>query len=159
MTIINIAYLVEILIPPFLKGENLVLLLKASTKPIQDNITWFYDFYDKKKYELRFNGQIIYLEDLLNNEFDPVLRRIYIDDGDQSPTVYIFNVSENNESLYLFNNSEDGDPTYIYNGVVGSQPTDFVVFVPTGLVYNENLMKFYLNKYKIASKRYKIEEI
>lgn len=159
MIIIDLYFLIEITLPPFLRGINLLSLLTAAIKPIVQTQQSFYQFYEDKKYELTFNGQVIYLEHLLNDQFDSVLRRIYIEDGDQTTNIYLFNNSENNEAEYVFNKSENKEDLYLFNTSVTYTDLDFIVFIPIGLVYNENLMKFYINKYRLAGKRFQIQEI
>ena len=159
MIVIDLYYLMEILLPPFLRGINMMSLLIAALKPLVEVQQNFYQFFGDKKYELSFNGQVIYLEHILNDQFDSTLRRIYIDDAEQSPTVYLFNESEDNEETYLFNNSESVEDLYLFNSSVTYTDFDFIVFVPIGLIYDENLMKYYINKYRCAGKRFKIQEI
>ena len=49
--------------------------------------------------------------------------------------------------IYLYERADYGD-----TGV------DFIVLVPRGLQYNEFEMKYLIDFYKLASKRYKIQE-
>lgn len=159
MIIIDLYFLIQITLPPFLRGANILAFLYSAIKPLVDIQTAFYQFYQDKKYELTFNGQVIYLEHLLNDKFDNTLRRIYIGDASQTPNVFVFNKSEGNEPVYLFNNSEYQSETYLFNASEETPGVDFFVFVPIGLSYNLNLMIKYLNKFKTAGKRYQIIEI
>lgn len=159
MITIDLFYLMEVLLPPFIRTPILISFLRAPFRVLNTVLTDFYSFYEAKKYELTFNGEVIYLEHLLNDQFDDVLRRIYIDDAEQTPSIYWFNVSEDNEETFLFNNSETSDELYLFNSATFFTDYDFIVFVPIGLVYDANLMKYYVNKYRCAGKRFKIEEI
>lgn len=159
MIIIDLYYLINITLPPFLRGDNTLALISSMIKPLVDTQTKFYEYFEEKKYELTFNGQVIYLEHLLNDKFDNVLRRIYIGDASQTPNVFLFNHSEHNEPLYLYNNSQNINTTYLFNASEETPGVDFIVYIPIGFVYNENLFKKYLNKFKTAGKRYKIQEI
>jgi hypothetical protein len=159
MILIDFYYLIKITLPPFLRGINTISLLNAIIKPLSDIQNNFYQFYEDKKYELTFNGQVIYLEHILNDKFDPILRRIYIGDAEQTPNVYVFNDSEDNEAIYLFNNSDTSEDIYLFNASEETPGLDFIVFIPIGFTYNDNLMKYYINKFKTAGKRYQIQEI
>ena len=159
MIIIDLYYLIEITLPPFMRGINMLAFIFASIKPLNDIQILFYQFFEAKKYELTFNGQVIYLEHILNDQFDPVLRRIYIDSVESLPNIYLFNSIEENEETYLFNNSAGELGLYLYNNLEYQSDNDFTVYVPIGLVYNEILMRYYLDKYKLASKQYNIQEI
>lgn len=156
---IDLLLLIEMLLPPVLRWIFNVKYIEAATAPLNTVLTAFYSFFNATEYELIFNGQVIMMEHLLNDQFDNALRRIYIDDADQIPAVYWFNQSENNEDNFLWNESEGEDPVYLFNTSQVSADVDFIVYVPVGLVYDENLMKYYINKYRAGGKRFKIEEI
>ena len=159
MILIDLYFLIQITLPPFLRGNNLIAMLFACIKPVSEIQNNFYQYYEDKKYELKFNGQVIYLEHLLNDKFDPILRRIYIGDAEQTPNVYVFNDSEDNEAIYLFNSSDTSVDIYLFNTSEETPGLDFIVFIPIGFIYNDSLMKYYINKFKTAGKRYKIQEI
>ncbi len=103
------------------------------------------------------NWQTCYVEAFLNDRFDTVARRIYIDDApDGEPGVYIFQDDEL-EPLYLHQDSEN-EPVYLFTEgeTVGDLLYDFIVFVPVGVVFNESEMRAMIAT-KICGKRYKIE--
>lgn len=116
-----------------------------------------YSNYQKNLYELSMNGQVIYLEHLLNDAFDITLRRIYISDSAVFYR-YIFNQNEGETPSYVYNTSEtNNDQIYLYNEEEAS--TTFIIYVPVGLVTNWDLFNTLVKKYKLSSKHYKIEEI
>lgn len=158
MIVIDFYFVILWLLPPQHKAPEVVDFLKAAFKPLIELHNDFDAFYAQIKYDLEFNGQVINLERLLNEQFDPIDNGIYITDGIYIEQVFIFNNAENNEETYLFNNSESETPTYLFNQSE-INPYDFIVNVPSTVVFDENLMRYYLNKYKHAAKRYKIEII
>ena len=87
----------------------------------------------------------------LNDKFDVSLRRIKITDGNRFQRQYIYTRGEQKPkflgTIYLYERADYGD-----TGV------DFIVLVPRGLLYNEFEMKYLIDFYKLASKRYKIQE-
>ena len=144
------------LTPTFLRGEVLTAFLKALTKPIADI---HYQFVQNRKdnlYILAHNGQKCYLRAALNDKYDNELRRIVIDDGNLADPLYIYTDAEIDAqpglakflTLTIYNNAESAD-----TGV------DFYVRVPADVVYNEYEMKYLIDFYKLASKRYKIVEL
>lgn len=159
MITIDLILLVHDLLAPQLRGPNMLAFLNAALKPARTQLSAFYAFFDAVEYELTFTGQVIYLEHVLNNEFDPTLRRIYITDSDQLNDTYLFNVVEGNETTYAFNASESADPLYLTNQSETVAQADFAVNVPIGLVYDLPSMLFYINKYRIAPKRFIINEV
>lgn len=158
MIVIDFYFLVLWLLPPQHKAPEVIEYLNAAFKPLIQLHETFDDFYAQIKYELEFNGQVCNLERLMNETFDPINNGIYITDAVFIEQVFIFNDAENNEETYLFNNSEGGAPTYLFNQSE-INPYDFIVNVPSTVAFNEVEMKYLLNKYKHAAKRYKIEII
>lgn len=66
--------------------------------------TQFYVLMAGILYDLQFNGQIMYLEYVLNDLFDNNLRRIYINNtADNSARLFIFNKVEGQPKHYVFN--------------------------------------------------------
>mgnify|MGYP001627188784 CR=1 FL=1 len=158
MIVIDLYLLLYFTLPPAHSTEEVFSYLQAAFKPLETLQTSFYEFFEQKKYDLQFNYQVCMLEHLLNDQFDPEDRGIYITDADFIEQTYLFQQSEGNEPLYVFNDTEDESPVYLFNQSEVSQ-FDFIVNVPEAVEFNIDLMKFYLNKYKHAAKRYKIEII
>ncbi len=104
----------------------------------------------KHLYNLNHNGQVCYLEGVLNDEFDRQERRIFISDGNQYERQYIYTDGELLPKylgvIYLHQDADYSDTA-----------VDFIVNIPQGLNYNEHKMKALINFYKLASKRYKIQ--
>ena len=147
------------ILPPKKRASRILNLMKSLFAPLNTVKTQFYDHYNEIKYNLQFNGQIIYLEHILNDKFDNTLRRIYIEDAENAPSTFLFNNSEGNEETFLFNNFESEPPVYFYNLQELNLQVDFIVFVPIGFIYNADQLKNIVNKYKHSATRYKIEEI
>lgn len=81
----------------------------------------FYELISHKLYMLQFNGQIIYMEHILNNTFDNVLRRIWINNNaDASKFTFIFNKVEAQPPVHLFN-KWNAVTSYFGNDVISYQ--------------------------------------
>ncbi len=130
------------------------LLWSANRKPIEQ--AWLHallapvklahnrllGFRSEKTDEIATTGQVATLRYKLNRRFDPALRRITIEDGIETPFVYIFTEAENK-------------PLYLPAFTTGSDE-DFVVKVPSDLLGSLVAIRSFVNKYKLASKRWKL---
>lgn len=141
--------------PPRLRKHFSLALLRSLIAPIQHLYNSFYDYFAKVKYELIFDGTVIYLEHILNDTFDPTNRAIYIDDAIDSEAVVLFNLAENNENTYLYNIAENESATILFNE--SEAFADFTVMVPQALTFNQDQMIAMVKKYKIAGKKFTIQ--
>jgi hypothetical protein len=113
-------------------------------------------------YEMRFNGQVMYIEHYLNDILDNGERRIFINDPfDFEPLMaHVFNKIEGRETLVVYNKSEGvSTNTFVYNANEFDNAPDFVVNVPSDIasLYSSAYIKSLVNKYRLAGKRYTIE--
>ncbi len=152
---INFITFIEQLTPPVHRRIEVISFIKAAFAPLTQLKSFFFSFFNTVECNLTWNGQVCMLEHLLNNEFDEVDRTIYITDAQNISSSFLFNDAENNEDSHIFNESEGADPYYVYNATEVSQ-YHFVVNIPAAVTYNEDQLKFYVNKYKLAGKRWKI---
>jgi len=158
MIIFDVNQMIEANLSPRLRKAFTMEFLKMVMSPLVVSYAQFYQYVNEKEYELIFNGQVIYMEHLLNDQFDNINRGIYITDAPQQQNqVTFFNENENNEETVIYNESEGEQPIVVYNyDEVISWP-DFIVNVPASVVFDENRLKGYLNKYKLGGKNYKIK--
>lgn len=144
-----------LLTPTFLRKEKTLAWLRVLIFPIAQLYAEWYNNRQQNLYKLRHNGQICYLRAVLNDEFDPQLRRVRIDDGAGAKPFYIYTEGENkpkwlnveavNKPIYLH-----GQAAYAGTGV------DFYVHVPADLNFDKNKMRALIDFYRLASKRYEI---
>jgi len=102
------------------------------------------------EYRLRHNSQVCYLRKLVNDKFDSSLRRITIEDGTRYDRLFIYQQAEN-KPLFLLK--------FIQQQSAYDNAVDFVVKL-NGVVLDNNKLnrlKAYLDFYKLASKKYRIE--
>jgi len=172
----NFVNIIQNLIPEFLRKSNFINWLNSLIKPLstlhydasnvvtnfgQTNLT-FYQWYEFIRNYLRFNGQIIYLEKYLNQTYLPLVEEpwitntgIYIVNTASVNFSYVYNTIEGKPPIYLSNTSEN-DPVYMYNTADIANAYDFIVYVPTSLVFDMTLMQSRINQYKLAGKSYQI---
>lgn len=117
--------------------------LLALIAPVITLHTLFVAFRASQLEAVGITGQVCRLRTGLNDRFDPSLRRIYIEDQDELAPLFIFLESEN-RPVYL--------PTFIKGSAV-----EFVVWVPVDLDGQEQLIRQFVNVYKLVTKRYRIE--
>lgn len=153
---IDFNYLIESLTPPVHRTIEVVSSIKANFKPLEQLKDTYEQFYSDIEYELTWNGQVCMLEHLLNEKFDSINSGIFITDAVNIDKLHIFNLAENNEITIVSNESEPTAPTYIHNKSEVSE-YHFIVNIPSSVTFNEEQLKYYVNKYKLAGKRWKIE--
>lgn len=147
---LDINKLTTLLTPTFLRKEKFLAWLRVLHFPLIKVIDNFNLNRNENLYNLAHNGQVCYLRGALNDRFDPSQRRIRITDGNRYKREYIYTDGEQKPrflgTIYLRDDADYGD-----TGV------DFIVEIPQGLTYNQFEMKYFIDFYKLASKRYKIQ--
>lgn len=140
-------------LPIDLRQPKNIAYVLALLEPVE----WLYYKWLQKRdfdwYRLKNTGQVCKLRKVLNDNLDPSLRRIYIAQGTAFPRKYIYTKAEN-KPKYLGTYFIKSQDEYENTGV------DFIVFVPTEIkTASIDQLKYLLNYYKLAGKRYKIEAI
>ena len=148
---LDINKLVILLTPTFLRQKRFLAWIKALHSPLTKVIDDFNENRKQNLYNLAHNGQVCHLRAALNDRFDVSQRRIKITEGNRYKRPYIYTDAEKKPKylsvIYLRDDADYGD-----TGV------DFIVQVPTDLVYNDYEIRALIDFYKLASKRYKIEK-
>lgn len=148
---LNINKLTELLTPTFLRKERFLVWLRVLHFPLIEIVDKFNFNRNENLYNLAQNGQVCYLRKVLNDRFDVSQRRIEVADGNRFKRQYIYTDGEQ-RPRYLGVMYLRDDADYADTGV------DFIVQVPADLLYNEYEMRALIDFYKLASKRYKIQE-
>ena len=144
------------LIPLGLRKLKFANFIKAVVKPMSSVRADFKKLISRTNYDLSFTGQVIYLEHLLNNEFDNVNREIYIVDGANIAYNYVYNKAEQKPALHIYNDAE-AEVLYIKNSMEYSTVVQFKVMVEQSIVYDEFIMRQLIDKYRQAGVNYTIE--
>jgi hypothetical protein len=145
----NIDKLLVLLTPTFLRKRKLVAWLRTLAMPLNKLLDDFKVHRERDLYNLTHNSQVCYLRKALNDEFDPQLKRIKIEDGTRNIRRYIYQRNIN-RPLYLGRMFLYLRGNYIDGGV------DFVVVLPRGLEYDKYKLEALVNFYKLAGKRWTI---
>ncbi len=149
---INFNKLTVWLLPTFLRRNNHIAWLSAIIYPI---VT----LYDRTLYRMQHNGQVIYLEKVLNQWF--LVEGYNPDQHKNTKTVHIANAYYARRK-YLYQDYEQKPiylgKTYIHKRAeYGAEYFDFTVLIPKSYNYNLVALKAQIDYYKLAGKKYKIE--
>ena len=152
---------IKVLVPPVYRQTIHLDWLKALTKPIRTLYASFLTYKDEKMYYASITFQKIAMEKMLNDLFDNVHRRIYIEDVSGISPVYIANKNLGYEPVYVYNKAVTHDELWVYSKSSYVAQLDFVVKVPAMLIgtININQMMALIDDYKFAGKRYEIQSI
>lgn len=143
------------LLPGALRTLELTTMLAAMVEPVKTLTASLLSFRQSKIDFLQVSPQVFSLENVLNNRFDADLRRIRIGDGTREAPNYVATALEN-QPLFVGKGSE---PPPVFVGLEAeslNSSYDFIVILPTGLIYDPAEMGGLLNAFKLASKRYLI---
>ena len=158
---INVFGIVRSLIPTKIRNQIHLAWLASLLQPLQE-LNGKFAFYAKTtRYDLNFNGQIIYLEHVLNNAYDDLLRRIFIKDPNllAFDNFFIFYEAENQPTNeYVYYDLEGINEPYILSEFDVIDYVEFEVWIPQNILTTPTIpyIKSLINKYKIAGKRYKL---
>lgn len=147
---INFNKLVVQLMPTFLRQPRMIAFISIFSA----ELTKLHNAWLIKKSQdetwLQHNSQVCKLRKILNDEFDDIERRIKITDGQLYDRQYVYTLGEKRPvygKVFLRQHSDYAD-----SGI------DFFVIVPNDINVEQNkyMLEALINRYKLASKRYKI---
>ena len=158
--------LLRLLMPTRLRKPRMLAFLNAAVEPIRELYQSFLSFREASLYKVRFNSQIVYLEAVLNDQFDAVQRRIRIENATFRAGLYLYE-PEQQLDVYLYglgfgggNGVQNTFITYLSPDTTENIGFDFFVFVPFNPPASnstiENRIKSFVNYYKLYSKNYQI---
>lgn len=142
------------LLPTFLRRSKQIAWLNALISPV-------IDLYENILYKMQHNGQVMYLEKVLNEKYkvagyNPNLhrstRKIIIVDAYYAKRNYLYQDYEQ-KPIYL------GSKFIHQNTEYTAEYFDFIIQIPATIIVNENELKSIMAYYKLAGKKYKIEYI
>jgi hypothetical protein len=161
---IDFRELANLLTPPMLRRRRHIDWIETLLKPLEQ-VNFSLKKYRKDAiYKVTHNGQVVYLEKVLNDSFDPELRRIKIDDFPIYDPLWVYPESDE-KPVYI----DAQKPVYVYTAgsIFKTVDFDFRVLVPKDIKPASDYalsaltvqIRSLVNYYKLASKRYTIEWI
>jgi hypothetical protein len=157
---VNFKRFALLMLPTFCRQKVLAGILYALVSPLNYLHTRFILFYRQTHYRLTHNGQVCYLRAALNENFDPIERRITLSDTGSSEGLTLYMREKELEKLVY---KRECDRAIIINrrGFGGASGFDFWINIPYSLYkdIDATRLKAIVNTYKLASKRYEINYI
>ena len=159
MTIYDVDFttLVKQLMPVRLRQSKMVRWLQCLIVPVIELYQYFTANRSNNLYWLGHNGQVVYLQAVLNDIFDPISRRIYIDDGGITDPLFVY-LNAETTPLWLGKMSEAGstwypDPQWLFTTAeTTASGFCFVIKVPTVVVFDTYRLRALVDKYRLPSK-------
>jgi hypothetical protein len=132
--------------------------LRVLVSPLTAVNELFRTFVAGTRYSMYLTGQVVYLEKYLNDLYDPISIRIYIEDGDASVPLYLDNKPDA-QPIIVYNKSEAQTAPILLNRADLANDDDFIIVIPYSNITStgESLIRARVNQYKQAGKRYSIQ--
>lgn len=150
---VDINRLVLLLLPTFLRKQVMAQFIYSMVSPIKTIYNDWLAMRTSNLYILEHNGQVCYLRKVLNDAFDPELRRIEIADGNEFKRDYIYTMAEQKPRFigkFYIRSRLDYEGTGV----------DFIVKAPLQIIQVQIYeLEALINYYREGVKRYKVEPI
>lgn len=155
--------LANALLLPSIRKPNIKLLLMAFLQPIMMLHLEFLSYRSGMLYKVRHNSQICSMEAVLNDMFDPNMRRIRIINVSFKEAIYFYEPEERRE-VYHYEITDNKPVYYRELEELAGEGDDFIVCVPPSLrplsqvsetAYTTR-MSGQIDFYKLYSKNYSI---
>lgn len=153
---INVNRIIKRFMPHFLRKPVMIDYLSGAAKALKDVNNLFVTLRDETLLKLSYTGQTIYLERLLNDNYDPTLRGIYIDNTNVQGFNYVRNVIENAPAFYVNNKVEAATPDYFDNIAEVEASIHFIVNVPVAVVFDSIDLNDDVRRYAQAGKTWSV---
>ena len=156
---VNIKRLGLLTLPTWLRRPLVGALVYAGVQPLCRLLHELRAYRSATSYRLRHNGQVCKLRGVLNDEFDPALRRIEIEDSDSARNREAAAVWLREMGRWVMVPRRGAGAASIHReGFNGPGDYDFWVTVPEELrgAGTETRLRAIVNMYKLAGKRYAV---
>ena len=148
-------------IPVLLRDNVLFSWLKCLCTPVSYLYNLFVANRNNDLYVLSHNGQIAYLQAVLNDTFDPIARRIVIDDPEYADPLWIYKTTEG-KTTWIGLTAEATNsysPRWFFTTAerFGVHSVLFYVMVPAAVAavagYSETRLRALVDKYRLPGKK------
>ena len=156
---VNIKRLALLTLPTWLRRPLVGALVYAGVQPLCRLLHELRRYRDSTRYRLEHNGQVCKLRGVLNDVFDPELRRIVIEEVESGDGMGVSTIWRREAGRWMMVPRRAGGATAIYReGFGGTGGYDFWVTVPEELrgAGTETRLRAIVNMYKLAGKRYAV---
>lgn len=154
----NLLKLVFDYLPIRLRGSNMLSWLLCLFAPFERLKGEFITFINQTKYNLKITGQVIVLQNYLNDKFDFLQRRIVLGENEVQ-NLYLFyeNEGQTNPNLFFLSENNTNPALTFIDEQDLTQNYDFTIQVPQELENLELKIKTLVNAFKLAGKTYNIK--
>lgn len=155
---IDMKRLAVLLLPTALRQPRMTALVQVLMAPLVRLGRELTTYREAKDYRLRHNGQTCHLRAVLNDRFDPVLRRIRITGGGQEDGTLRLYLRQTGRFTRIKPRGDEGQAHLYRRGFGGIGGLDFWVQLPTALqgTVSEAELRAVANRYRLASKHFGI---
>ena len=143
------------LIPPFLRKKRLYAFLCVFLSPFHWLCKMFKDYRKTSLQKLNVNGQVAYIEKMLNDEFEFENREIYITDSDALKPNVADMYRDPSVTMTIYPESSE-EKLYLESGDESIKSEDYIVNVPSFLADKLEVIKTIVEYNKPAGRTYKI---
>ena len=154
---LNIYALITDVLPTFLRGAKQLDWLRSLCKPIIDlHTNTFRTFVSDTDERLKWNGQTIYLQQLLVNRYGSGIQ--IINQNLDARPFYVFG-SADNRNPQVFETGDKRNPQANVVNHFDPLAVDFIIQIPAALPFEDHdydEMAALVKEYKLYSKRFKI---
>lgn len=138
--------------------------LQIMVKSIGQTHSGFLSFRDEMIYKMAHNSQVASIEEVLNDLFDPITRRIYIENATVREPVWFYE-PEADKPVWFYEPEMNSSVRFYDPEYLSSATQDFTVFVPIDLQTGNTIadaqlqieIEAQINYYKLFSKSYIIQ--
>jgi len=128
----------------------------AFIKGLKDVNVSFNSFRSFQLYCLSFTGQKIYLQEWLNQNYDPVGKNIVIVDQANIVYRYFRRKVEQRPPIYIYRKSEGQPAFYMKTHQEQAANIHFIIEIPFSVVFDEDVLREQLKKWVLFSRNYEI---
>lgn len=156
---VNYAQYAVQMLPANLRVELMMSYIKAVVVPLEE----LHAKFSKLKDSIDYNhySQICYMQDLINDYFDPLQRRIIVRNTIIDQDYSLFWKERLKKPVMLYKEDSEDYTPYILNSdfEIGASNIDFEIVLPIGYLLSESeeiRITNLVSQSKLASKRYRI---
>lgn len=151
------------MLPIALRKPALLAIVTSMLRPLELLHLDFLNFRAASLYRVRHNSQIVYMESMLNDIFDPWQKRIRIVNTVFKTAINFYEPEENKE-VFFFEPTDNKPVIFREQNELSGDGFDFMVFVPPALrpsipskeTAMITRMRAEIDYYKLYSKNYNI---
>lgn len=141
------------LLPPMLRKKRMFALLCVLLLPVSLLLQAFQSFRKQSDSNMNINGQVIYIEKVLNDTFFLENKEIYLSDIPDRQ-LYMYTRYEETQTLFYQRNEDAAQRFYIQQRGEGNMDGNYIVNVPSFLANKVDEIERIVEKYKPSGRKY-----